>query len=409
MPHTVATQGSTFSNLNLSSRLLSILSGLGFVTPTPIQQKAIPLAAAGKDVIGIAQTGTGKTLAFALPLLQQIARSKKQGLIILPTRELAMQVEETLQKVGRSLGLKTVLLIGGAPMGWQLKGLREQPHVIIGTPGRMIDHLNQGTLKLDRVGVLVLDEADRMLDMGFAPQIKRLVEKVPRDRQTLLFSATMPPAIATLARVYMRDAVRVEMAPAGTVAERVEHELFVVAREQKSGLLNKLLEGYAGTVLVFARTKYGAKKICRSVRGMGHSAAEIHSNLSLSQRRRSLEGFRSGTFRILVATDIASRGIDVTNIEAVINYDLPDDLDDYVHRVGRTGRAGREGRAISFVTPDQRHKIRNLENLVKKTLRVSPLPPLPKMQAVQAEDFRRDERRDWPRRESRRKRARLHF
>lgn len=357
--------------------MLAILEQLRFTTPTPIQEQAIPIAVAGKDVIGIAQTGTGKTLAFLVPLLQQLARTKKQGLIILPTRELAIQVEEMLRHVGQSLGVRSALLIGGASMHLQVQAVRNRPHVFIGTPGRMIDHLESRTLNLKDVGVLVLDEADRMLDMGFAPQLKRILAVVPRDRQTMLFSATMPPEIVKIAAVHMRQPVRVEVAQAGTVAAPINQELFVVQREHKNRLLDKLLAEYAGTILVFSRTKYGAKRICRSVKGMGHSVAEIHSNLSLSQRRRSLAGFKSGAYRVLVATDIAARGIDVTNIAVVINYDLPDNLDDYVHRVGRTGRAGRSGQAITFIQPDQRDKVRLIERLVRTTLRISPLPDLP--------------------------------
>lgn len=376
--------------------MLAALTQLKFTVPTPIQSKAIPIAITGKDVIGIAQTGTGKTLAFAVPLLQQIALTKKQGLVIVPTRELAAQVHEMVQKLGQSFGLRQAILIGGASMDKQRQQLRQRPHIFVGTPGRIIDHLEQKTLSLNNVGVLVLDEADRMLDMGFAPQITRILHHVPRQRQTMLFSATMPAGIVKIATAYMKMPVRVEVAPAGTVAERVTQELFILHKEKKTRLLDKLLAEYTGPVLVFARTKYGAKRICRSVRGMGHRAAEIHSNLSLSQRRKSLEGFKTGTHRVLVATDIASRGIDVTNIEVVINYDLPESPDDYVHRVGRTGRAGRVGRAISFITPDQRHKIGMIERLVRTSLRISPLPQLP---AERGPAVYTDDKRDFGRNE----------
>ncbi|MDZ4225266.1 MAG: DEAD/DEAH box helicase [Candidatus Andersenbacteria bacterium] len=366
-----------FSDLGLSPKLLTALNRLRLINPTPIQRQAIPRALAGKDIIGVAQTGTGKTLAFALPLIQQIAAAKKQGLVILPTRELAMQVDEVFKKLGASLNLRTALIIGGSSVGRQVMAINRRPHVLIGTPGRINDLLNTHALNLKKVGVLVLDEADRMLDMGFAPQIKRIMQHVPPKRQTLLFSATMPAPIVKMASVYMTNPVRIAIAQTGTVADHVDQELFLVQREQKNNLLDKLLKDYTGTVLVFARTKYGAKKICRAVRGRGHTVTEIHSNLSLSQRRRSLDGFKSGKFRVLVATDIASRGIDVTNIELVINYDLPDNPDDYVHRVGRTGRAGQGGRAISFMTSEQRGKVRLIERLVRQSLRISPLPQLP--------------------------------
>lgn len=375
--------GLNFLSLGLNPKILAVLQQLKFTIPTPIQHKAIPIAVSGKDVIGIAQTGTGKTLAFALPMLQHITTTQKIGLIILPTRELAIQVDEALQKLGQSFGLRRALVIGGSSMGRQFNDLGRRPNIIIGTPGRITDHIERRTLDLKNVGVLVLDEADRMLDMGFAPQIKRILQHVPKDRQTLLFSATMPAGIVQIASAHMKMPVRVEVAPAGSVAEKVIQELFIVSKEQKNRLLDKLLGEYKGTVLVFSRTKHGAKKICRSIQGMGHTAAEIHSNLSQSQRQRSLEGFKSGRYRVLVATDIAARGIDVHNIELVLNYDLPDNLDDYVHRIGRTARAGKEGQAISFVQPDQRGKIRMIERIVKEPLKITPLPELPAARPMQ--------------------------
>lgn len=375
--HTITYMETRFADLDIAPKLLGILETLKFTIPTPIQAQAIPLALAGRDVIGIAQTGTGKTLAFALPMLQRIARSKQTGLIVLPTRELAIQVDETLQIIGRSFGLRTALLIGGAPMGRQISQLKNKPHVVIGTPGRINDHLEQKILQLKTVGVLVLDEADRMLDMGFAPQINRIVKHVPRERQTMLFSATMPPAIMRLVHAYMDKPAKVEVAPAGTIADRVQQHIHILAKDQKNQLLEKLLNDYKGTVLVFTRTKYGARKVCRAVQGMGHDAAELHSNLSLGQRRRSLEGFKKGHHRVLVATDIASRGIDVLDIELVVNYDLPDNPEDYVHRVGRTGRAGKAGQAISFATPDQRREVNGIEAAVQQRIAIEPVPTLP--------------------------------
>jgi len=367
----------SFTGLGIAPRLLDIIASLKFTTPTPIQEKAIPVAIEGKDIIGIAQTGTGKTLAFGVPMIQRIGQTKTQGLIILPTRELALQVEEMLHWVGRSLGLKTALLIGGMSMRPQMSAIQRHPHIIIGTPGRINDHLNQKTLSLNGVSILVLDEADRMLDMGFAPQIKQILHKVPKDRQTMLFSATMPDDIVRIATEHMKLPFRVEIARPGTAAERVEQELFVVKKEDKLSLLKKLLEEYRGTVLVFSRTKHGARRITRAVEAMGHTAAEIHSNRSLGQRRNALEGFKRGVYRVLVATDIASRGIDVVGIELVINFDIPDDPGDYVHRIGRTGRAGAAGRAISFATPDQRNAVRDIERLLKTFIKVSKLPELP--------------------------------
>jgi len=366
-----------FTELGISPRLLMIIKRLQYHTPTPIQAKAIPVASKGNDVIGIAQTGTGKTLAFALPLLQQISQTKKGGLIVLPTRELAIQVEEELQKIGRSIGLRTALLIGGSSIRHQISQIKRRPHIIIGTPGRINDHLAQGALPLNKVGVLILDEADRMLDMGFAPQIKKIVQHVPRQRQTMLFSATMPQPILRMVNQYMQNPIKVEVAVSGTVADRVDQRLYVVDKQKKNQLLDKLLADHSGTVLVFSRTKYGAKRICRAVKGMGYDAAEMHSNLTLSQRRRSLEGFKTGRHRVLIATDIAARGIDVVNIELVVNYDLPDNPDDYVHRVGRTGRAGKKGKAISFATPEQRKEVNGIEQSVQQRINISALPELP--------------------------------
>ena len=372
----------SFYGLGIAPNLLDILDKLKYTVPTPIQFQSIPIAVEGKDVIGIAQTGTGKTLAFGVPMIQHLKQSGGNGLVILPTRELAEQVNETFQKVGHTLGLRTAVLIGGASMNVQIGMIRAKPDIVIATPGRLIDHLERGTITLKSVRVLVLDEADRMLDMGFKPQINKILALVPKDRQTLLFSATMPQDIVAIARSHMKLPTRVEIAPAGTTADRIIQELYMVAKPDKLRLLEKLLGEYRGTVLVFSRTKHGAKKITRSVRTMGHAAAEIHANRSQAQRRDALEGFKSGKYRVLVATDIASRGIDVKGIELVINFDLPENPEDYVHRIGRTGRAGSEGRAVSFATPDQRADVQGIERLIRGALPRSNLPDLPPARAA---------------------------
>lgn len=367
-----------FGGLGIAPKMLEALDRLNFKTPTPIQHKAIPAAIEGKDIVGIAQTGTGKTLALGIPMIQRILSSKgDRGLILLPTRELAVQINETLQRIGRSFGLRTAVLIGGASMREQVYSLRNNPDVVIGTPGRIIDHLKQRTLNFSNVKILVLDEADLMFDMGFAPQIKEILQAVPKDRQTMLFSATMPENIVKIASNHMKLPVRVEIAKPGTAAEKVEHEVFFVKKDQKNRLLDKLLSDYKGSVLIFTRTKHGAKKICIDIRNMGIQAAEIHSNRSLAQRREALQGFKVGKYRVLVATDIASRGIDVKGIELVVNYDLPESPGDYVHRIGRTGRAGMSGKAISFVMPEQRYKIRDIERLIRVIIPISQLPELP--------------------------------
>jgi ATP-dependent RNA helicase RhlE len=358
----------TFFGLGIAPTLLERLEKLGFKHPTPIQFKAIPVAATGEDLIGIAQTGTGKTLAFTIPMLQQMSARSKMGLVLLPTRELAVQVDEVLRKIGLTMGLRTAVLIGGVPMSPQIRQLRAKPHVIVATPGRLIDHLEQKNLKLDRVGVLVLDEADRMLDMGFAPQLKKILVTVPTDRQTMLFSATMPEEIAKIARTYMKQPLRIEVAPSGTTIEKVDQEVYIVSKTEKAQLLERLLKEYKGTVLLFTRTKHGATKVARMVKLMHHSVTEIHSNRSQNQRQDAIRGFSSGKYRVLVATDIAARGIDVKNIELVLNFDLPDHLEDYVHRIGRTGRAGKAGKAISFAAPEQKADVRGIERLIRKTL-----------------------------------------
>ncbi|MDP3697771.1 MAG: DEAD/DEAH box helicase [Candidatus Taylorbacteria bacterium] len=360
-----------FNDLGIAPEFLKILERNNFTVPTPIQHQAIKPAMEGKDIVGIAQTGTGKTLAFGLPLLQRLRGSQGIGLILLPTRELALQADEMLQKIGRSLGLVTAVLIGGEPMGRQLMALRHRPNIIIATPGRLVDHIENNNLKLDSVRIIVLDEADRMLDIGFEPQIRKIFRFVPAQRQTLLFSATMPAEIVKIAAEYMTSPVRVEVAPSGTPAELVDQEIFLVKKEERISLLAKILDENKGTVLLFARTRHGARKICAVIRSMGHKVAEIHSDRSLGQRKEALAGFKSGLYRILVATDIAARGIDVKNIQLVINYDLPDNTQDYVHRIGRTGRAGEEGRAISFAMPDQRRDVRDIERLIRKEIPVT--------------------------------------
>lgn len=376
-----------FSDLGIAKNLLEVLVQNNFIVPTPIQHQIIPVALSGKDVVGIAQTGTGKTLAFGIPLLQQIGLKKGHGLVILPTRELAVQVEEALSKIGRPLGLRTTVLIGGMPMSPQTRQLRQKPHVVITTPGRLMDHIKQKNYSLDNVSVLVLDEADRMLDIGFSKEITKIMQDAPRDKQTMLFSATMPQSIAKMAAQYMKTPFRIEVAPQGTSAKNVEQEIFFVDKGSKMQLLEKILMDNPGTALIFSRTKHGAKRIARAIRSMNISSAEIHSNRSQNQRKVALDGFRSGRFRVLVATDIAARGIDVKDIAFVINFDLPENSEDYVHRIGRTGRAGKFGKAISFAERHQRSDIRSIERLIRKTLTVLALPKdLPAPRKIVHED-----------------------
>lgn len=387
-----------FEGLGISPGLLKRLKALGFSRPTPIQLKAIPVATAGEDVVGIAQTGSGKTLAFAIPMLQRIVATKRIGLILLPTRELAVQVEETLKTLAGPAGLRVALIIGGIGANPQIRRLKAQPHVIVATPGRLIDLIDQKHAKLSHVGSLVLDEADRMLDMGFAPQLKRIVAAVPDDRQTMLFSATMPTEIAEMAKRYMKQPLRIEVAPPGTTADRVDQEVFIVPRADKLDLLQRLLGEYSGKVLVFSRTKYGASKLARKIRQMGHQADEIHSNRSQNQRQHALRGFTGGKYRVLVATDIAARGIDVDDIELVLNYDLPEQAEDYVHRIGRTARAGKSGKAISFAVPEQKKDILQIERLINVSLplksksgeKIEPDRPIKTGKRINTSPFRDD-------------------
>lgn len=348
---------------------MSIIAGLKLTVPTPIQEKAIPPALTGADLIGIAQTGTGKTFAFGVPIMERLVKDNdSQAVILLPTRELAMQVEENMRKLNVIAHLPIAVLIGGENIDRQLYLIRRGLRIIVATPGRLADHLKRKSLKLDKTRILVLDEGDMMLDMGFLPQVEEIMAYLPKERQTMLFSATMPNGIVKLAAKHLKTPVRIEVAPAGTSAEQVDQEIYLISGEDKLHHLEKILADYKGSVLVFTRTKYGAKSLVRKLKMFGLSAAEIHSNLSLNQRKDALSGFKSGKYRILVGTDIAARGLDVNGIELVVNYSLPDNLEDYVHRIGRTGRAGKSGKAISFATVAEKKQIRDIEKLINKSL-----------------------------------------
>ena len=367
--HDKSDDNKDFSHLDISPSILKILGNLGLDKPTPIQVRTIPVAISGQDLIGIAQTGTGKTLAFGIPMLQRLAQTKGLGLVIAPTRELASQVEENLKNLGKPVGLRTALLIGGEAIERQLFSLRKKPHTIIGTPGRIIDHLKRRTLKPDMINILVLDEADMMLDMGFLPQIKEILQQMPANRQTMLFSATMPAVIVKIASEYMKLPVSIEIAPPGTAASQVEQEIFIIKGEDRLRHLQEILTKYKGSVLVFARTKHGVKALTHKLQASGHQATEIHSNLSLARRKTALKSFKSGQARILVATDVAARGLDINGIELVVNFNLPDNSGDYVHRIGRTGRAGRSGKAITLATPSEQKSIRDIERLINQNIK----------------------------------------
>jgi len=372
----------SFQGLGLSEALLQDLNKVGFHEPTPIQAQAIPPGLAGRDVLGCAQTGTGKTAAFVIPMIERLAGrtdSHPRGLILAPTRELAIQIQDTIAKLGRSRRVYATTLVGGADMNAQIRGLRQRPDILVATPGRLLDHMWNGTVNLIKMQILVLDEADRMLDMGFAPQINQILEALPEERQTLLFSATIPTDLADLARASVKDPVRVMVAKPATPAERAEQALHHTSREDKTKLLLTLLDADRDSVLVFTRTKHGADRLGRALGNAGHKVAVIHGNRSLSQRRGALEGFRRGTFRVLVATDIAARGIDVANIGHVVNYDLPNTPEDYIHRIGRTARVKASGRATSFVTSDDHIQLQAIEKLLGQPIprALDSAPPAP--------------------------------
>ncbi|MDD2680965.1 MAG: DEAD/DEAH box helicase [Patescibacteria group bacterium] len=386
----------SFADLGIKESILKIISDLGLVTPTPIQHQAIPAALSGQDLVGIAQTGTGKTFAFGIPMLQRLAQVKGRGLVLLPTRELAGQVETSLRSLGGLLGLRTVSLIGGEAINRQLFALRRQPHILVATPGRLIDHIKRGTVKLDDISVLVLDEADMMFDMGFAPQIEEVLKRVPAERQTLLFSATMPAAVMKLAEKYLHTPIRVEVSPAGSTAKLVEQEILILPRDARFDQLLLLLDEFKGSVLIFVRTKHGATKLTKKLLFDGFKAAEIHSNLSFAQRQAALAGFKSGLHRILVATDVAARGLDINDIELVLNFDLPDNSEDYVHRIGRTARAGKKGKAISFASSDQYREIQKIERLIQKNLPVKNIGSSVNRPRVESRDELDSSRRNFP-------------
>jgi ATP-dependent RNA helicase RhlE len=357
----------TFSTFQFHPQVSRGVDEQGFVEPTPIQQESIPPILGGRDVLGLAQTGTGKTAAFVLPLLHKLMARPKgrvRVLVLAPTRELAEQIHEAVANLGRSTGLRSVTLYGGVAMTPQIDKLRRGVEIAVACPGRLLDHLERRTVDLSQLEVLVLDEADRMLDMGFAPAIRRVLRHVPSARQTLLFSATMPPEIGSLAREILRDPVTVQIgrsAPAETVA----HAIFPVDPQRKTALLFELLKRTeTGSVLVFTRTKHRASRLGEQLVRAGHAATCLQGNLSQSQRQKALRGFRDGKFRILVATDIASRGIDVTGISHVVNYDMPDTTDAYIHRIGRTGRATRTGDAFTLVTREDFPMVAEIEGVL---------------------------------------------
>ncbi len=355
-----------FNELNIESKLKNSLKYSNFIKPTPIQAKAIPIALNGKDILGTAQTGTGKTLAFTIPLLNKLIVNKNtKGLIVCPTRELASQVFDTINKLNiNDIRIGSVLLIGGESMQRQLRQLNKRARIIVGTPGRINDHLKRNSLKLSNVDYLVLDETDRMLDMGFTPQIENILKFIPKIHQTLLFSATLPSNILKISEKYLRMPERISVGSLSTPIEQIKQETFSLKQETKyNELINQLIERQ-GSILVFVKTKHGADKIVKKLKYDAHSAEAIHGNLRQSKRERVIKGFRSGKIRVLIATDVAARGLDIPLIQHVINYDLPQVPEDYIHRVGRTGRAGKNGSALTFLTNNDQRMWREIQKLI---------------------------------------------
>lgn len=367
----------TFQKLNISEPVLKALAEKNYNEPTLIQQQAIPVAITGRDLLGIAQTGTGKTAAFAIPIIERLcAGHKKSGekraikaLILTPTRELAIQIGEAFEEYGKYTNLKYTVVFGGVKQKAQTDALRSGVDILVATPGRLLDLIKQEFVRLDRIEHFVLDEADRMLDMGFIHDVKRLLPMLPKTKQTLFFSATMPPMIANISKMILRDPVRVEVAPVSSVVDTIKQSLYLVEKPQKIELLVNVLEKENDkSVLIFSRTKHGADKIARILNKKNIGCEAIHGNKSQNARQRALSNFKLGKVRIIVATDIAARGIDIQNLEMVVNYDMPDVAETYVHRIGRTGRAGNTGEALTFCSQDESVMVRSIQQLTGKKL-----------------------------------------
>jgi ATP-dependent RNA helicase RhlE len=365
-------QSITFEELGLAPEILEAVRDAGYERPTPIQAEAIPLALKGRDLIGLAQTGTGKTAAFTLPILDRLIGGPRRtrALVLTPTRELAMQVDESVRKYANGADIDVAAVFGGVPLDPQEKKLRKGVDIVVATPGRLIDHLERQNVVFDDLEILVLDEADRMLDMGFAPQINKIVAQIPTYRQTLLFSATMPPEVEALARKYLRKPIVIQIGRRSAASSLVTHAVYPVPRERKGALLVELLRDVKSeTVLVFTRTKHGADKVVRDLERAGIKATAMHADKTQAQRTKALEQFKSGVINVLVATDIAQRGLDISGITHVINYDVPQQPEDYVHRIGRTGRVAATGDAFTFMSPDEIAMVRSIERAIG-----SPIP-----------------------------------
>lgn len=389
----------TFKELKIIEPILKALEEEGYTTPTPIQQQAIPVLIEGRDVQGCAQTGTGKTAAFSIPIIQRLYRNTKNGrnkeikaLVLTPTRELAIQIDESFATYGRYADVKHCVIFGGVGQKPQTDALRAGIDVLIATPGRLLDLINQGFINLKTIEFFVLDEADRMLDMGFIHDIKRILPMLPKDRQTLFFSATMPKEIATLAASMLISPKKIEVTPVSSTVDMIDQSIYYVEKKEKTALLIDLLDdSEKESILVFSRTKHGADKIAKQLCKSGITSEAIHGNKSQNARQRALTNFKERTTRVLIATDIAARGIDIDNLSHVVNFDLPEVPETYVHRIGRTGRAGMSGVALSFCDPEELQLLKDIEKLIGKRINVVENHPFKSLEGVKAHIARNEE------------------
>ena len=391
----------TFQTLGVSEPLLRALATENYTHPTPIQTQAIPAILEGRDVLGLAQTGTGKTAAFGLPLLQRLSQDRTvagphgvRALILAPTRELAVQISDSLKTYGRHLHLRHTVILGGVSQNKQVEAMRHGVDILVATPGRLLDLVRQKQVRLDKCSILVLDEADRMFDMGFIKDVRKLVSYLPKQRLSLLFSATMPKEVAHLCNEVLHQPTRIEVTPQKVAVEIIDQSVYHVATQDKRGLLHKLLQDQAmKRVIVFTRTKHGANKVADQLGKQGFTADAIHGNKSQNARQRALESFREGKVRVLVATDIAARGIDIDDITHVVNFDLPHEPESYVHRIGRTARAGAGGTAIAFCDASERNLLKAIERLTRQPMKIVGTPPLPVSAPAANDDTREHPKR----------------
>ncbi len=395
-----------FSDLNLIKPISRALQDKNYTKPTPIQEKAIPVALSNKDILGIAQTGTGKTAAFSIPIIQKLYKQRCafdkvaqiKALIVTPTRELAIQIDENISAYAKYTRIKNTVIFGGVKQNPQVEILKKGVHILVATPGRLLDLQNQGFIDLNQINTFVLDEADRMLDMGFIHDIRKLIKLLPTEKQTLFFSATMPPKIAELSAKILRKPTKIEVTPTSTAAETVQQYIYYTNKKSKNDLLLHILDNKEmQQVLLFSRTKHGADKIVKRLKSKKIAALAIHGNKSQNQRQKALGDFKAGKIRILVATDIAARGIDIDKLKFVINYDIPNEAETYVHRIGRSGRAGESGTAISIAEPEENAYVKDIEKLIKKRLIVEKDNPFPQtdkpMTAQEKKEFNKEKQR----------------